>query len=93
MTEAVKRPRKLWTRLAVEQAFRDFAAVHGRAPKNDELGRHGLPWSRTIERLYPTQVTDGELFGSFRLAVIASGLEDRPVGRPGSVRCGIRVVA
>ena len=76
--------RKFWTQELVEQSFRQFNAKHGRPPKHDELGTHGLPHTGSVERLYGSN--------SFTKAVAAAGLTPRGVGRPRQ-RHGIRVAA
>jgi hypothetical protein len=76
--------RKFWTRELVEKSFRDFDRKHGRPPKHDELGTHGLPHTGSVERLYGTN--------SFTKACAAAGLTPRGVGRP-RLRSGVRVAA
>lgn len=74
---------KRWTRAAVEESFRAFAERHGRPPKHDELGIEGLPYSRTVERLYG---------GSFDAAIQAAGFTPRGIGRPRR-RHGVRIAS
>lgn len=72
---------KRWTQAAVEESLRAFAAEHERPPKWEDLGSEGLPWPRTVERLYG---------GSFDAAMMAAGFIPRGVGRP-ALRSGVRV--
>ena len=76
--------RKFWTKELVEQSFRRFNAEHGRPPKHGELGKNGLPYSGSVERLYGKN--------AFDTAVAAAGLTPRGVGRPRQNH-GIRVAA
>lgn len=70
-----------WTYDLVEQSFRDFAIMHGHPPTWEDLGRHGLPWPRTVERLY----------GTFGAAMKEAGFTPRGPGRPRQHRGGVSV--
>lgn len=61
-----------WTADEIIDAFREYALEHGEAPKCGDLGRHGLPWLRSVQRV----------FGSLPAAQKAAGLPPRHVGRP-----------
>lgn len=77
-------PRRRWTTQLVEQAIRAYVAKHGQPPKHEHLGTEGLPYSRTLERLYGTE--------SFTKATAAAGYTPRGVGQPAK-RHGIRAAA
>jgi hypothetical protein len=61
-----------WTRDEVVARFIEHAERTGEPPRHSDLGKHGLPWSKTVERL----------FGTLNAALVAAGLPTRPVGAP-----------
>ena len=61
-----------WTREEVVGAFQRFERENGRPPRVDDLGTHGLPWIKTVCRL----------FGRFNDAQRAAGFAPRGVGQP-----------